>query len=151
MAAELLADGWSLVIFPEGGRSPDGWGQPHRAGAAHLAVRTGLPLVPIHVEGTRRILRKGGKGIRPSSTHVTFGLPLVARPGEGARELAARAERDIAVLADEQAHGFWHARQRAARGATPLLTGPPATPWRRAWALGEPPSRRRRTSAWPRF
>ncbi len=151
MAAELLADGWSLVIFPEGGRSPDGWGQPHRAGAAHLAVRTGIPLVPIHVEGTRRILRKGGKGIRPSSTHVTFGRPLVARPGEGARQLAARAERDIAVLADEQAHGFWHARQRAARGATPLLTGPPATPWRRAWALGEPPSRRRRTSAWPRF
>ena len=42
-AAELLEDGWNLVIFPEGGRSPDGWTQPFRGGAAYLARRTGSP------------------------------------------------------------------------------------------------------------
>ncbi|MGI8492192.1 MAG: lysophospholipid acyltransferase family protein, partial [Acidimicrobiales bacterium] len=54
-AESLLRQGWSLLIYPEGGRSPDGWGQSHRAGAAWLAVRTGLPVVPIHLEGTGRI------------------------------------------------------------------------------------------------
>ena len=36
LAAELIDDGWSMLIFPEGGRSPDGWGQPFRGGAAYL-------------------------------------------------------------------------------------------------------------------
>ena len=40
-AAELIEEGWNLVIFPEGGRSPDGWTQPFRGGAAYLARRTG--------------------------------------------------------------------------------------------------------------
>ena len=43
---ELIDDGWSLVIFPEGGRSPDGWGQPFKGGAAFLSIRTGAPVVP---------------------------------------------------------------------------------------------------------
>jgi len=42
-AAELLGEGWSLLIFPEGGRSPDGWGQGHRGGAAYLSLKTGRP------------------------------------------------------------------------------------------------------------
>ena len=61
-AAALLGEGWSLLIFPEGGRTQDGWGQTHRAGAAWLAVRTGRAVVPVHVEGTRQILpRSGGR------------------------------------------------------------------------------------------
>ena len=46
LARELIDDGWSLVIFPEGGRSPDGWGQPFKGGAAFLSIRTGAPVVP---------------------------------------------------------------------------------------------------------
>jgi 1-acyl-sn-glycerol-3-phosphate acyltransferase len=63
-AAALIEDGWSLVIFPEGGRSPDGWGQPFRGGAAYLSLRCHVPVVPVHIEGTGRILRKGKN--RPS-------------------------------------------------------------------------------------
>lgn len=137
LALDLLGEGWSLLIYPEGGRSPDGWAQPHRAGAAHLAVRSGLPLVPIHIEGTRRILKRDAKGVRRSTTHLTFGRPLHPGAGEGAREFATRVEREIAVLADEQARGFWEARRRAATGASPDLTGPVAGHWRRSWALGE--------------
>ena len=137
LAVALLERGWSLVIFPEGGRSPDGWGQSHRAGAAYLAVRTGAPVVPVHLHGTRRILKKGGKGLRPSATDVTFGRPLTAGDGESAHDFAARIERQIAVLADERADGYWASRRRAAEGATPALTGPPVTGWRRTWALDE--------------
>jgi len=43
LAASLIDDGWSLLIFPEGGRSPDGWGQPFLGGAGYLAVRCGRP------------------------------------------------------------------------------------------------------------
>lgn len=149
LAAALLRDGWSLIIFPEGGRSPDGWGQAHRAGAGYLSVRTGIPVVPVHLEGTRRILKKGGKGIRPSSTRVTFGHPLAPAGDEDARALAARIEQAIAVLADEQAHGWWAARRRAATGTTPVLTGPTGPSWRRTWALREGRRRTTRQHRWP--
>ena len=135
---ELLEEGWSLLIFPEGGRSRDGWGQPHRPGAAWLAARTGRPVVPVHVSGTRDILPKGGTRLRPGTTTVTFGRPLHAGAGgtsAAARELALELEQEIAALADEQATDWWSARRRAAKGATPSLTGPDVAAWRRSWAL----------------
>lgn len=137
LANQMLRDGWSLLIFPEGGRSPHGWAQSHRAGAAYLALRSGRPIVPVHLEGTRRILRKGTGRITPSTTSVTFGRPLSPAAGEDARDLAMRVERAIAVLADEQSTDWWSARLRAASGATPELTGPQAAAWRRFWSLGE--------------
>jgi 1-acyl-sn-glycerol-3-phosphate acyltransferase len=147
--ADLLNDGWSMLIFPEGGRSPDGWAQPHRAGAAWLATRTGRPIVPVHVEGTRRILAKGSSRIRPGRTAVTFGRPL--RATADPRRLAAELESAIAALADEMSSDWYSARRRAASGATPPLTGPDAAGWRRAWALGKPAGARRdrRRDRWP--
>lgn len=159
----LLEEGWSLLIFPEGGRSPDGWGQPHRAGAAWLAVRTGRPVVPVYLRGTWDILPKGRRVLRPGSTTVTFGRPIWPDPSrEGAvggaprarsasaRSLAEQLERALAALADEQATDWWTARRRAASGTTPGLTGPDASPWRRAWALerrgSRSPGQRRRSA-----
>jgi 1-acyl-sn-glycerol-3-phosphate acyltransferase len=142
LAASLLDDGWSLLIYPEGGRTPDGWGQAHRAGAAWLAVRTGRPVVPIHVEGTRRILPRSGGGLRPGRTDVTFGRPLRPAPGTDARHLAAALERAVAVLADERTTDWWTATRRAAAGTTPVLTGPAAAAWRRSWALTAPDGER---------
>jgi 1-acyl-sn-glycerol-3-phosphate acyltransferase len=150
--SELLDDGWSMLIFPEGGRSPDGWGQPHRAGAAWMAERTGRPIVPVHVEGTRRILAKGSRRIRPGRTQVTFGRPIRPEPGRDPRRLAAELEAAIAALADEIENDWYTARRRAAAGTTPPLTGPDGPGWRRAWALGEPRSsgrRLRRDGRWP--
>jgi 1-acyl-sn-glycerol-3-phosphate acyltransferase len=134
-ATDLLAGGWSLVIFPEGGRSPDGWAQPFRGGAAYLAVHTGLPVVPVHVGGTHSILPRSGRGVRPGTTRVTFGHPLRPNEGEDTRAFGSRIEQAVAVLADERAADWWTARRRAAQGSTPPLTGPPAASWRRAWAL----------------
>jgi 1-acyl-sn-glycerol-3-phosphate acyltransferase len=135
LAASLLADGWSLLIFPEGGRTPDGWSQNHRAGAAWLSVRTGRPVVPVYLEGTRQILPRRGGRLRPGTTHVTFGAPVRASADEDPRALARRIEAAVAVLADEQSSDWWTARRRAARGSTPSLTGPSAGAWRRTWAL----------------
>ncbi|HYT37888.1 MAG TPA: lysophospholipid acyltransferase family protein [Acidimicrobiia bacterium] len=135
VATDLLADGWSLVIFPEGGRSPDGWAQEFRGGAAYLAVRSGRPVVPVYLEGTRHVWPKGQRLPRPHKVTVTFGTPISPDPGEDARRLAARLQRAVAALADERATDWWTARRRAAEGATPAITGPEAAAWRRSWAL----------------
>ncbi|CAN5267777.1 hypothetical protein BH18ACT4_BH18ACT4_02940 [soil metagenome] len=153
-AARLIADGWSLLIFPEGGRSPDGWGQAFRGGAAYLSLRCGVPVVPVHIEGTGRILAKGKRAPRPATATVTFGVPLRPHDGEDSRRLSARIERAVSALADESATDWYQARLRAHRGDTPPLTGPVAPSWRRAWALDAAGrrgiSRRRRPAeAWP--
>ncbi|MGI8662576.1 MAG: lysophospholipid acyltransferase family protein [Acidimicrobiales bacterium] len=150
-AAKLIGDGWSMAIFPEGGRSPDGWGQPFRGGAAYLAIRCAVPVVPVHLEGTSRILRKGKKAPTPARTTVTFGAPMRPDEGEDSRRFAARIERAVAALADEASTDWYVARRRAHRADTPSLSGPEATGWRRQWALGErgPKGGRIKPKAWP--
>ena len=158
LAASLIDEGWSLVIFPEGGRSPDGWGQEFKGGAAYLAKRCGVPVVPVHLRGTRAIAPKGSSRVRPGETEVRIGDPLWAGEGEDARRFAARIEAAVALLADEAETDWWSARRRAAGGTTPAFRGPEAAPWRRAWALpasADPSARRveeralRQAQAWP--
>jgi len=158
-AAGLLGEGWNLMIFPEGGRSPDGWMQPFRGGAAYLARRTGRPVVPVYLHGTRHVLGKspdgvrgeagrpaGGsgsearrrRGIHRAPVTVMFGPPITPEDGEDARRFGARVEASVAVLADEVATDWWAARRHAAE-STPVPGGPAGSPWRRAWALGPRP------------
>ncbi len=150
LAAGLIDDGWSLLIYPEGGRSPDGWGQKFRGGAAYLSLRCNVPVVPIHVGGTGSILRKGRTMPRPAATTVTFGTPIRPAAGEKAPRFAARIEQAVTALADEASTDWYSARKRAHAGASSTLTGPDVGVWRRQWALGgrrRPPSTRARR--WP--
>jgi 1-acyl-sn-glycerol-3-phosphate acyltransferase len=150
-AAVLIDEGWSMLIFPEGGRSPDGWGQPFRGGAAYLALRCHVPVIPVHLEGTGRILRKGKRTPSRSATTITFGAPMWPLDGDDSRRFAARLERAVATLADEVGSDWYQARLRAHHGQTPSLSGPGSTSWRRAWALGDRGPKRRRvaTKRWP--
>ena len=59
-AEKTLRSGISLMIFPEGTRSPDGNLQPFKTGAFHLALKTGKPILPIVIKGTSHAIRKGG-------------------------------------------------------------------------------------------
>ena len=130
---------------------PDGWGQAFRGGAAYLSLRCGVPVVPVHVEGTGRVLRKGKNVPRPSPTTVTFGTPLVPAEGEDSRRMAIRIETAVAELADEAGSDWWQAKRRAAAGATPSLQGPDEGAWRRTWALGDRKAGRTRRPkrSWP--
>lgn len=148
-AATLLGDGWSLLIFPEGGRSPDGWGQEHKGGAAYLGVRCGVPIVPIHLDGTGRILPKGSSRPRPGTVRVNFGAPLLATEDEDARQFAHRVEAAVAELADETTSDWWSARRRAASGATPSLRGDDLDGWRRDWVSPDRRPRQRLRRRWP--
>lgn len=151
LARDLISEGWSLVVFPEGGRSPDGWGQPFRGGVAFIAQRAGIPVVPVHLEGTGRILGKGNSRPTPSRTTVTFGDPLRCGEDEDARAFNDRIEARVGELADEAMTDWWSARKRAHSGETPPLTGPRTASWRRVWALDDSaPNRRRQRRSWPR-
>jgi 1-acyl-sn-glycerol-3-phosphate acyltransferase len=161
-AAQLLEDGWNLVIFPEGGRSPDGWTQPFTGGAAYLARRTGRSVVPVYLHGTRHVLPKkadgdarvpGGSGtesrrggrLRRSPISVLFGAPLSADEGENTHRFSDRVEAAVATLAREVQSDWWQARRAVSAvdptsGADLAHRGPEAPAWRRAWALDAPPS-----------
>ena len=151
----LIEDGWSLVIFPEGGRSPDGWGQDFKGGAAYLSSRTGAPVVPVFIDGTGSIYGKGMKRPKPGKTKVVFGAPLFPVEGESTRRFNARIEAAVTALGDEALTDYWTARQRAAKGTNPKLTGPEHNGWRRQWALaehrklGKAGQRRRQNRRWP--
>ncbi len=70
----------SLLIFPEGGRSHDGVMRPFKEGGAYIAIRAGVPVVPLAIIGTREILPYGA-GI-PQSGSVTL---RILRPIETAQ------------------------------------------------------------------
>lgn len=148
LATELVKQGWNLVIYPEGGRSHDGWFQPFRGGAAYLAARTRRPVVPVHIDGTWRVLPRGRARLQRSATRVTFGSPIVASEGDDARRLEARIETALATLSDETRTDWWTARRRAASGTTPSPRGPDVAPWRRAWALEASPDGADNDSRW---
>jgi len=151
----LIEDGWSLVIYPEGGRSPDGWGQEFKGGAAYLSSRTGAAVVPMFIDGSGAIYGKGMKRPKPGKTKVVFGSPLPPIEGESTRRFNARIEAAVTMLGDEALTDFWTSRQRRAAGTSPRLTGPDYNGWRRQWALaehrklGKAGQRRRQKRRWP--
>lgn len=154
---EVLADGWSLVIFPEGTRSPDGWMGTFRMGAAFLAHEYGVPVVPVAHRGTFAAMPRGagwpGRGRRQLT--IRFGEPLRPAEGETVRDFAPRIKGAVAQLLDEDSTTWWDARRRAASGATPDPSGPQVAQWRRVWAQTESPQvtsepSGRRLAAWRR-
>ncbi len=78
--AEVLGRGEVVGVFPEGTRSRDGLLHRGHVGAAHLALTTGAPLLPVGVVGTDRVLPTGARLVRPFR-HVTIrvGEPIDVR------------------------------------------------------------------------
>ena len=94
----LLADGWRLVIFPEGTRSRNGDIGRFKPGAALIAVRTGVPVLPVRIDGLWDVLPPGSHRPRRHAVRVRFGEPLIARPDETPRAFAERLEATVRAL-----------------------------------------------------
>lgn len=69
-ASRLTSNGLSLIVFPEGTRSKDGYMSKFKGGSIMLAMQAGLPIVPISVIGSRHVMKKGELTTRPG--HVTL-------------------------------------------------------------------------------
>jgi 1-acyl-sn-glycerol-3-phosphate acyltransferase len=78
VALRLLRRGEPLVIFPEGGRSPDGRLQPFRPGAFRLALAAGAPVVPVTIAGAFEAWPPSRRLPRPGRVRVTYHPPVDA-------------------------------------------------------------------------
>jgi 1-acyl-sn-glycerol-3-phosphate acyltransferase len=97
--AALAADGWALLVFPEGTRSPDGAVQPFKPGVGRLAVELGLPVVPVALAGSHACLPRGARWPRPGAATVCFGA---------LRHLPRGLPRDVAAAYIESAVRMLH-------------------------------------------
>ena len=134
----LIEDGWSLVIYPEGGGSTDSWGQEFKGGAAYLSTRTGALWCPCSSTVPGAIYGKGMKRPKPG------------RRREGGVRFADATDRgrvDPAVQRSNRSgghrtsatkhHRLLDCSSARATGTNPKLTGPDYNGWRRQWALAE--------------
>jgi 1-acyl-sn-glycerol-3-phosphate acyltransferase len=85
--ARLRQDGGVVILFPEGTRSPDGDLLPFKKGPFMLALKLGVPVIPVGLSGSRRVMPKGSWRIRPGPVQVRIGRPIpVAGLGEDDRD-----------------------------------------------------------------
>ena len=68
--------GYSLIVFPEGTRSTDEELLPFKKGAFRIAIDTGLPVVPVVIDGTQFINSPGSKIFRPGTARVVICDPI---------------------------------------------------------------------------
>lgn len=87
-AKTKLNGGRSLMIFPEGSRSPNGELGRFKRGGFEIARATQLPVVPISIQGTYEIMPKGRKYILPHRVKVTVHKPVAFQPVNEEEELA---------------------------------------------------------------
>jgi 1-acyl-sn-glycerol-3-phosphate acyltransferase len=86
-AVARLNAGGSFFVFPEGTRSRTGELLPFRKGAFVMALRAGVPIVPIAITGARDAMRKGSPIIRPATVRLRLGPPIETRGvGEDRRD-----------------------------------------------------------------
>jgi 1-acyl-sn-glycerol-3-phosphate acyltransferase len=96
LAAERIAAGASVVIFPEGTRTLDGSLLPFKRGAFLLAAKAGVPIVPFTINGSREINPRNRLELYPGTINVSFAAPIpTAQVPEG--ELLERVREAIAA------------------------------------------------------
>lgn len=102
-AVARLNAGGSFFVFPEGTRSRTGELLPFRKGAFVMALRAGVPIVPIAISGARDAMQKGSPIIRPATVRVRLGAPIETsgvgedRRDELVRSVRAEVQRLLAV------------------------------------------------------
>ena len=97
-AAEQIRAGTSVIVFPEGTRSPDGHLRLFKSGPFHLAVEAQVPIIPVTVSGSQRITPKGELRVHSGRVKIVYGKPISTRgiPIAERKLLAARVRRAIA-------------------------------------------------------
>ena len=148
LTGQLLADGWSIIVYPEGTRSPDGFPRHFRIGAAWLAVTHSVPVIPVGIRGTYAAMPRGRVWPRPGRTRVAvrYGAPIFPRPGETPRELAPRIATAVRQLIAEDATSWW-----AVQRGSGVEEAPPPGSWRRIWEQTAAPAeggKPRRAKIW---
>jgi long-chain acyl-CoA synthetase len=91
-AGDLVSNGYSIIIFPEGKRTGKGEIYPFQPGVGMLASRLGIPVVPVRLEGFERVLHQSARMATPGRARVKFGRAMKVEGdnyGAGAKEIEA--------------------------------------------------------------
>ncbi|MBS1835423.1 MAG: 1-acyl-sn-glycerol-3-phosphate acyltransferase [Acidobacteria bacterium] len=99
-AVNIREKGISMLIFPEGGRTRTGDLQEFKEGVASIAIKAGVPIVPVGLTGTRAVVPMGSAVVRPGRVTLRVGDPIVTE-GMNPKErqvLTARVRESIASL-----------------------------------------------------
>jgi 1-acyl-sn-glycerol-3-phosphate acyltransferase len=105
-ALRVLKKGEPLVIFPEGGRSPDGRLQPFRPGAFRLALAAGAPVVPVTIVGAFEAWPVGRRLPRPGRVTITYHPALDGSAVAAAADRKARPELLMDLVRERVASGL---------------------------------------------
>lgn len=97
-AEKRLSGGMSVVVFPEGSRTPDGKMHAFRRGAFALAMEFGLPVVPVTIDGAYSVMPRQAMLPRYGTITLTIHQPIYP-DGEGRHDLAQLMERSRASIA----------------------------------------------------
>jgi long-chain acyl-CoA synthetase len=96
---ELLQNGWSLLIFPEGTRSKTGDLLPFHPGPAILALTAKVPVIPIYMDGASNILPPKTRRSRPAAVKVRIGEPIEFPAGTSIPDATRQMEEAVRTLA----------------------------------------------------
>ncbi|MGZ4853699.1 MAG: lysophospholipid acyltransferase family protein [Candidatus Angelobacter sp.] len=99
LAVAAIRRGNSLVIFPEGGRSPDGQLGSFMGGAFYAAVKAQVDVIPIALVGTYEMLKMNTWHIKPGPVHMVVGSPIQT-VGMSTRDIAKITERARVVIGE---------------------------------------------------
>jgi 1-acyl-sn-glycerol-3-phosphate acyltransferase len=83
---QALANGHSIIIFPEGTRSVDGSIKSFKVGVAYLAAKFGLPVMPVYIDGAHKAFGKGTSVPRAHKISVVYGRPMTFEGKPESRE-----------------------------------------------------------------
>ena len=123
---EILEAGKPIVLFPEGTRRTGPAIEHLHEGAAFVASRAGVPLVPVGIGGSERALPKGTALPRPVKIHVIVGQPIHPQPvAEGARHPSRRAVKELTVQLQGVLQDLFDRAQRRAGVPVPVNQSQP--------------------------
>jgi long-chain acyl-CoA synthetase len=94
---DLLGEGTSVLIFPEGRRSETGAIDAFRPGIGMIASRLGVPVVPVRIDGLQHVLGVGAHMARPGRVRVVFG-DAMHLAGDDCAAMAAQVEQAVRAL-----------------------------------------------------
>jgi 1-acyl-sn-glycerol-3-phosphate acyltransferase len=99
---QLLESGCSLIVWPEGHRSPDGYVKRFKKGAFQIAIQTGRPIVPVCITGSRKLLSPGKNLLTPSRIKMTVLPPIQPNIDDGKNDAALLLRDTARVLIEKE-------------------------------------------------
>lgn len=98
-AVHTVHSGMPLVVFPEGGRTPDGEIKKFMSGAFYVAIKAQVPVVPVAIVGTYEVLKMNHFVIHPGPLQLVIGKP-VSTHGYTTRDMDALSEKVRVAIED---------------------------------------------------